>query len=201
VRTITPELDAALRDGIVRPVFMFLIDHPLGALRLWTGVGTLDYDGAPWTGAGTLIGVSAVEDSTELQVTQVTFQLTLPDVDDDVLAMIAHPVSKIPVRLWEAYLDPDQNVIPNPIPRFVGLGDPPRINDDPDEATGAVGRTVSLTVYGAIKNLTTPAKSMLSHEDQVARFPDDTGLSRMGSTANNQLTWNIGAYNAFSPPA
>lgn len=201
MRTISPELDEALLQGIARPVYLVEFDHPTeGALRLWSGVGIVRYAGNSYTGAGALLSVSAIQDSTELQVTQVTFNLMLPDADDAIANIIAAPVSKIPVTLWEAFLDLDNNVIGTPFIRFSGKGDPPHINDNVDPAASTITRIASMTVYGAINNLTTPLRTQLSNEEQVAVYPDDTGLSQMAQTPQQQLIWAPGSYNSFSPP-
>lgn len=195
MRILTPELSAALLSKVVTPIYMMRFEHPLGTLRVWTGIGELQYDGFPWTGSGSVISVSPIEDGTELRVMQAVFTMPAPDVMEDALAIILSPVTRIPIYRWLAFLDSNSNVIPDPILRGKFYGDPPKITDD---ANG--NRIVMMNVEGAVFNLTRSSGTLLSNEEQLARFPDDTGLSQMAEVANQQLTWTAGAYNSFTPP-
>jgi len=195
VRDLTPEMDDGLRRRVVRPHILMRMDHPAGTLRLWTGLGTLDYDGFSWTGAGSLIAITPLEDSTEIRVAQG--QITLPGIDfsDEAMEMILTPVARVPVHRWLAFLDDRGNVIPDPIYRAKMYADPPVVSYD---GQGKSFVTVPLT--GAVFNLTLAPNTLLSNEEQLALYPDDSGLSQMEDAANQQLTWTAGAYNNFTPP-
>ena len=89
-------------------------------------------------------------------------------------------------------------VIREPIVWFKGFGDPPRLKDA-DNGT----HTIELPATGAIFNLIKPRRSMLSHNEQQKRFPDDTGLRFQAEVADVQggKVWTTGPYNGFMPPA
>ena len=68
----------AINDDTVHPFFavelMFDGDN---VLRMWTGQGTLVLaDGTEWAGAGTLLNISTVEETSELAVKGATITLT-----------------------------------------------------------------------------------------------------------------------------
>lgn len=195
MRALSPRLIEAVRSRTVCPVLLFELAHPSGPLRLWTGLGTLQWDGKAWVGAGNLVKCTPVEETTEIQVARATFVMAAPELSAEAYAAIATPVTRLPARSWKAFLDADGAVI-DAVLRWRGYADAPVINDDESGQ-----RTVSITVDGAVYNLTKPIGTVLSDEEQQARYPGDTGLSDMKNIADQQLVWTTGAYNNFSPPA
>ena len=65
-RSLPSVITNALDDDVVNPFFAVELDFDeADPLRLWTGVGILTFGGHDWTGAGTLLGISAIEETTE----------------------------------------------------------------------------------------------------------------------------------------
>lgn len=194
---VTSQMDEALRSRIIRPAILFALDHSAayGWCRLWSGIGNVTWNGDIYYGAGVLLSASPAEETTELQIARVTFQLAAPDFSDEALAIITTPVRRRPFFSWKALLDEKMNVIPEPRLRFQGYADSPSVSDDENGK-----RVVTLNVEGALHNLTAPLQRQVSHEEQQALFPGDTGLSLMSSIQNQQLVWDTGSYNGFAPP-
>ena len=50
-------------------------------MRLWTGVGTISWDGQTWIGAGNILGLTAIEETVEVRAirgdTRVALRVTL----------------------------------------------------------------------------------------------------------------------------
>lgn len=68
----------AINDDTVHPFFAVELMFDGGnVLRMWTGQGTLVLaDGTEWAGAGTLLNISTVEETSELAVKGATITLT-----------------------------------------------------------------------------------------------------------------------------
>jgi len=65
-RVLPDTIVNSLDDNVIYPFFAVELNFDAAdVLRLWTGVGTLSFEGVSWTGAGTLLGISAVEETTE----------------------------------------------------------------------------------------------------------------------------------------
>lgn len=192
---MTTQMDEALRSKIVRPAILFALDHPAGWLRLWSGVGTIYWNGDAYRGAGTLLTCDAAEETTEIQVARLTVNLTAPDFDDDTMAIITTPMRRRSLYSWKGLLDDFANIIPEPRMRFSGFADAPGISEDERHK-----RTISLTAVGALHNLISPVHAQVSNEEQIKRHPGDSGLALMSSIPNQQLVWDVGAYNSFTPP-
>lgn len=76
-RQLNSNLAAAIGDDVVYPFFAvdLLFDDP-NKLYFWSGHGDLDIDGNTYTGAGELIGVSEVRESSDIAAYGATLTLT-----------------------------------------------------------------------------------------------------------------------------
>ena len=85
-RELSSAVTSALDDEVLRPFFavemLFDCDE---TLRLWTGIGTLVYDGNSWYGTGSILQVDSVEETSEVAVKGAT--LTLSGVPETVLSL------------------------------------------------------------------------------------------------------------------
>lgn len=61
-RALTPEVIALIEAEVVRPVLFIFADFPSGAVRIWTGIGPITFQGNTYTSAG---GVISIEPLTE----------------------------------------------------------------------------------------------------------------------------------------
>lgn len=194
---VTPQFAEALKAPVTRPVLLFEIVRENDALRIWNRYHTLDWNGYKWTGAGSIVSVSPLTETTELQVQRVVLTFSAPEISEEAEKIILDGrTRRSPVTCWFGLLDESGKIIPDPIIRFRSRADAPTMRDDPE--TG--DRIVELPIEGAIFNLTKPPQTVLSAEDQRLRFPEDTGLDNMAKQADAQLIWPTGSYNSFSPP-
>ena len=96
-RTLSGGVEVNIEDDVIYPFFAveLLFDDGTfdGAdgniydriLRLWTGFGTLNYDGNDYFGTGNLLDISAVEETVEMAARGAT--LTLSGVPSDVISL------------------------------------------------------------------------------------------------------------------
>jgi len=84
-RDISSAVINNLEDDVVYPFFAIELLFDSGPLRLWTGLGTLVYEGVEWVGTGNLLSVSAIEETTELAVRGAT--ITLSGVPSEVISL------------------------------------------------------------------------------------------------------------------
>ena|SRR6056297_3258541 len=84
-RDITTVVQNALDDAVIEPFFAVEFDFSSGPVRVWTGVGEATIDGNTYTGTGTLLGISSVEETSEIAVRGVT--LTLTGVPSEVISL------------------------------------------------------------------------------------------------------------------
>jgi len=85
-RVLPTSVVDALDDNVMYPFFAVEMNFDAdNVLRLWTGVGTLNVQGVDWTGAGTLLGISAVEETTETAARGA--DITITGLPSEVLAL------------------------------------------------------------------------------------------------------------------
>jgi len=72
-RDISTAIQNNLEDDVVYPFFAIELEFDSGPLRLWTGVGTLVFEGVSYTGTGNLLDVSSIEETTEIAVRGATW--------------------------------------------------------------------------------------------------------------------------------
>lgn len=74
-----------IEDDVVYPFFAVELLFDTDALYLWTGLGDLIYNGQTYTGTGTLLNISDVEETVEIAARGAT--LTLSGIPSEVLAL------------------------------------------------------------------------------------------------------------------
>jgi len=85
-RVLPDTIIGALDDSVIYPFFAVELNFGVAdVLRLWTGVGTLSFEEVSWTGAGTLLGISAVEETTETAAKGA--DITITGLPSEVLAL------------------------------------------------------------------------------------------------------------------
>ena len=157
------------------------IDHPSGEIRLWTGIGDLEYAGHTWTGAGVLGSVGPISYSRELSVQDVTLSLRGLKAEDTV--RLSSDVRGRRAQTWLACLD-DGQVVPDPMQTLDLVCDYQsyQISDDGQA-------TVSIIAHTAFYTLQRAVNEVWSDQDQQLHFPGDTGMALIPELQTKELQW------------
>jgi hypothetical protein len=176
------EMDAACSAPIQRPCLFFEIEHATAPVRLWTGVGTKQWDGKSWIGGGTLLGFSGVKDDGQIAVQDIT--VSLSGVDPKAIDLTNISVRGLTSRLWLAMLREDQSVIPNPIQlREMDLDIVAyNLNDDGSATLSVTGQSYLWAMSQATGLLWTP-------EEHKRKYPDDTGFDLVHTITKKKTAW------------
>ena len=75
-RDITTEVLDALDDDVVYPFFAVDLAFSSGPLYMWSGYGDLVIDSKTYLGAGTLLALSSVEETTEIEAKGASLTLS-----------------------------------------------------------------------------------------------------------------------------
>jgi len=75
-RDISSAITNNLEDGVIYPFFAIELLFDSAPIRLWTGVGTLVYEGVSYIGTGALLDVSSIEETSEIAVRGATISLS-----------------------------------------------------------------------------------------------------------------------------
>jgi hypothetical protein len=179
-------LTAAMADVIRarKPLALLAeIDHPDGLTRLWTGIGTLNYNGFAWTGAGTLGSVTPVKRSTDIAIQDIVFELR--GLPADAVKWLSSDVRNRTATVWLACIV-NGRVVADPYPLIDALLDYQTL---PVADDGTV--SIKLSAVTGFYTLERAIEEVWSKEDQRLRYPADTGFDRLSILQNQDVIWTL----------
>lgn len=159
---------AAMRAGTAKRHLLFYLDHPLGVVRAWDGIGDLVYGGDTYKGVGGLARIRNVSDSVEIQDHDVTVEVSgvtysALRADDGDIAGRTATVRALLLQESGAVLD--TRLI------FSGVGRRMRIQADDDTLT------LVLELRGLMHDWSAAPRVYYTDVDQKRLFAADTGFS------------------------
>lgn len=181
-RELTSLVSDELAKQVVAPIILYEGEFDGGTVRLWTGVGTLSWNGQSWVGRGEFLGFDAIEETTE--VVAKGMQITL-NGQESALVAVALAQCRMGKRgtLWLGFLDSAGAVISDPVQIFGGLLDVPTIQRNGDSSA------ISVSYESRLVGLTNPNDRRYTPEDQKIEFPTDTGFDFVAGLQDAQLVW------------
>ena len=194
-RRISLQLDTALDNPTTNRNWILKLEHPEGTLRLWGGIGQLEYLQEIYEGSGILLDVSSIELTKELEVQRAVFTLARVEFPPELEALVLTPANRVPLALHTVFLNDELQVIDRAFLYFQGFADAPVVTRDPSQ-----GRTYTVTAEGKIYNLVKPTALLMSEQEQKARYPLDIGYDDAKKYETPEARWAPGAYNNFMPP-
>ncbi|MAU40967.1 MAG: hypothetical protein CMF31_05025 [Kordiimonas sp.] len=180
-REITPAFLAGMAENEVCPVYFCKMEFDSGARNVWSGVGTVSWNGDTWAGIGELGGIGAIEENSDNREDKVT--LSLSGVDPDVLASVLDdPIQGRTITIWIGLLDNTYQLIADPIILFGGVMDMLEIQD------GKTG-TISLHCESWARTDGRNIERRFTPDDQKLEYPDDLGLDYVPQMPDVDLLW------------
>lgn len=178
-RDIDTPLAAHFEGRIVQPVFLFAAIFDSGTLRFWTGLGQIPWGGEIYFGFGNLIGISRLEETSEMRALNAV--LTLSGVPSEILAVaLAEPYQGRRANCWIAAID-----------EGAFIGEPYLLHDvymDVLEIEcGPTTSIVKMSVESRQVAGTRAKNSNYTHEDQQAIYPGDMFFSKVAELQDRQI--------------
>ncbi len=184
-RDATPAYLDALKSGDLYPAVFFEGEFATGWVRIWTGPREIAWDGKTWTGAGALIGLGALEETSEVVASGTT--VSLSGVPRDLVGLAIDEARQgKPGRIWLALLTPELEVIADPVQAFSGRLDVPEISED------GASCTITISYESRLIDLGTPRNWRYTHENQQVLFPGDRGFEHVTAIQDREITWGRG---------
>lgn len=206
-RDLNTILSNHIEDDVVYPFFAveLVFDTP-NTLRLWTGLGTLVYEGQEWYGTGNLLNVSSVEETVQMAAKGIT--LTLSGVPSEVVSLaIQEPYQGRVCNLYFGMFT-NRNLVQEDgayilleggdklqleilqtglTEIFTGYMDQMNIEEGPESAT------IQLNAENKLIDLERPRVARFTSEYQKTVYPLDRGLEFVESIQDLKLTWGRSA--------
>lgn len=178
MRDIGTELNNAfLQDNVELFVAVELM-FDTGALRIWSGGEDKTIEGNTYTGTGSLLAVSGIEESDNLSAPGAS--ITLSGLDSTLVSLaIQEPYQNRPCRILLGSGNSFFEI-------FSGFMDVMTIEDSGDTCI------ISVTVESRLILLDRKVPLRYTQETQNTRYPGDTFFSYVASLQDKRVEWEMG---------
>lgn len=177
-RDISTTVSNALDDEVVKPFFAIDVDFSSGPLYVWSGYGNLDIDGKTYLGAGDLIQISSLAETTEMEAKGAT--ITMTGIPSSFISRAQNePYQGREVRVYFGMTDSPSDYVEV----FAGELDQMNIEEGPETAT------VVVTAENVLIKLERPVVRRFSNSDQKSRYPNDKGLEFVAGLQDKDILW------------
>ena len=188
-RDLTSATITNISEATVYPFFAIELNFDSEILRLWTGQGTLTLpDTTQWIGTGTLLDISAIEETAEMAVRGAT--LTLSGVPSEILSLaLSEPYQGRVCNIYfGTFTGGDLTTAPSNFDQiFSGYMDQMNIQD------GAETATIELKVENKLVDLERARVARFTSGYQKSIYPSDKGLDFVESLQDRELFWGRNA--------
>lgn len=176
-RTVPAAILNALQQDTVEPYYAVEAQFTGGTVRLWTGYGDRTIEGNTYTGAGSLINISGLEEVADLSSRSIT--VTLSGLDDEILTLaLSEPYQRRTLRVLFGIIGATDVV-----EVFSGFMNTMSIEDTADNGT------VSVLVDSRLVELERASNRRYTSESHKARYPSDTFFDYVADLQDKQITW------------
>lgn len=191
-RSLTSSMETAITADLVRPILLLQCKFDSGDLNLWNGIGTLTVSSVDYVGAGTLLAIGEIAESSELQANGIT--VTLSGITDPLLSKARdedYQGRELIVKLGA--MDAANAVIADPVTVFSGFMDTMAINDASETAT------IQVTVENRLIEFERTRVRRYTAEDQKIDYPNDKGLEFVAEMAEKEIVWGHSSVGTADP--
>ena len=151
-------------------------------ILVWTGINDLTINSETYTGAGTLLSISDMEDTLDMKATGLS--VALSGMDPDVLdAALTENYQNRDISVFMGFLMAGSNEVAGVLKVFAGRMVSLEIEDTID------GATVNVTCENRLIDLERPSNLRYTSESQQFIDSSDTGLNRVQQLQDKQLAW------------
>jgi hypothetical protein len=197
-RAIAPETAAALNAGAIVERGLILFDLGSGLYGFWTGAGPFAYEGVTYQGAGSLIQVDGLKQTSGLEAVPVVARLTAianTDLTPDVLASIEQEVyHQRPCTISTAYFHPETHALLSVEVEYRGYID--RVVHTENAEGEAV---LEAHLESRFRDHQRTGYRVRSDADQKRIDPTDDGLRHVASVATERVLFGRSEQPAPAP--
>lgn len=181
-RSIESAMSAAVAADLVRPIFLCQLAFPSGNVNLWSGIGDLTVDSVDYVGAGTLLGVSDISESADVQANGI--RVSLSGISSTMITKARDEnYQGRELKILLGAMDSTNSIIDDPVVMFSGFMDTMTISDGGETAI------ISVTAENRLIEFEKTRIRRYTAEDQKIDFPNDKGLEFVAEMAEKEIVW------------
>ena len=175
-------MQSAVIADLVRPITLVQCAFDSGNLNLWSGIGDLTVDSVDYVGAGSLLSIGEIAETSELSANGIT--VTLSGVTSPLLSKARdEDYQGRELKVLLGAMDAANGVISDPVVVFSGFMDTMVINDGGETAT------IQVTVENRLIEFERTRVRRYTAEDQKIDYPTDKGLEFVAEMAEKEIIW------------
>ena len=173
---------SAVTAVLVRPITLVQCAFDSGNLNLWSGIGDLTVSGVDYVGAGSLLSIGEIAETSELSANGIN--VTLSGVSEPLITKARdEDYQGRELKVLLGAMDAANGVISNPIVVFSGFMDTMIIQDGESTAT------IQVTVENRLIEFERSRVRRYTAEDQKIDFPTDKGLEFVAEMEEKEIVW------------
>ena len=171
----------AVTSNEVSPCVLVDLTLASGVIHIWSGVGSLVYDGNTYLGVGSLGQVGDVTEGSQVKADGTT--ITLSGIDPTLLNDCLLEIQLgAPATVWFAVFQ-NGALLGAPYPLFVGTVDQPMVPISADSIA------ITLKLENRMTNLQRASNRRYTASDQTYYFPSDSGFNWVETLNDIALVW------------
>lgn len=175
----------------VNPILLFYGEFASGTVRMWSGLGDLSWDSQTWLGAGNLVQVSNIEETSEIKASGVV--VTFNGIPADLLSLVLSDVKQGALgKIYLGFLSSGA-VVATPWLIFEGRIDTPIINEEAESCS------IAITYESRLIDLSRPRTARYTDQDQRREFPGDLGMEFVLALQDKEIPWGRASNNVAAP--
>lgn len=192
-RSISSAMQAAITADLVRPIVLVQCAFDSGDLNLWNGIGNLTVNSVEYVGAGTLLAIGQIAESSELQANGLT--VTLSGITEPLISKARdEDYQGRELKVLLGAMDDTNEVISNPVIVFSGFMDTMTITDSSETAT------IQVNVENKLIEFERTRVRRYTAEDQKIDYPTDKGLEFVADMQEKEIVWGTASNNYNGAP-
>lgn len=181
-RDITSGFQTEIEAKELNAGILIHLEFDSGDIFIHSGYGDLEWNGNTFLGAGHLLAIEPIQESSVIKAIGTT--LVLAGVDPALLSIaLQENYQGKNVYIWFAVQDADRALINDPYMIFKGTADVMRIQVEEETAQ------ISVTVENELIDLFKPRERNYTPEDQKTVYPSDKGLDHIKSIQDAEIVW------------
>jgi hypothetical protein len=181
MRSLSTQLVTQITSQAVNPCFLVDLTFTTGQYHVWSGVGSVTWNGNTYLGVGSLGQVGDITEGTQVRADGTT--LTLSGIDSTLLDDCLSDIQVgAPATVWFGVLDGNGNILATNI-LFAGTVDKPTIHTAPSTVS------ITLALENQLYNLQRACLRRYTSADQRLYYPQDIGFSWVEIQNDIALVW------------
>lgn len=181
-RALSSGIQAATEATQVRPFYLFEGEFTTGNAYLWTGIGDFVWDSKTWIGYGSLLGIPAIDETSEVRASGI--EIALNSIPSEFVSLILSGVRQGYFgRVYIGFMDESNQMIDSPYMVFDGRLDTAVIEESAETSN------ISLNYESRLIDLKKNKEVRYTHEEQIRLHPGDMGLEFVADMQDKSITW------------